>query len=302
VRAVRPPTVPAGSARLRLVTHADNTEEQVDRLAQALALALRGPARGRSAAAPDARGIERQAAATGLSATAAAAPPRGSATPSGRLLVVAGTDTGVGKTVGSAWALHVLGQRGPLGYWKPVQTGSDSDTDTVRALWGAQPPEGFLASPLRHYALPASPDQAAEAECTRVPVEALTPALEQLLAAHPERRFVVELAGGLLVPYRDGFQQLDWLASLRGHIELLLVARAGLGTLNHTQLSLQALRSRGLDPRCLLLMGEPHPRNLAYLRRTAGLARIHSLPPLAPLDRGALARACADIDPSDLLP
>jgi hypothetical protein len=49
-------------------------------------------------------------------------------------------------------------------------------------------------------------------------------------------------------------------------------------------------------------MGEPHPRNLAYLRRTAGLARIHSLPPLAPLDRGALARACADIDPSDLLP
>jgi dethiobiotin synthetase len=113
---------------------------------------------------------------------------------------------------------------------------------------------------------------------------------------------VVELAGGLLVPYRDGYQQLDWLASLRGRIELLLVARSGLGTLNHTQLSLEALRRRGLEPRCLLLMGEPHPRNLAYLRRTAGLARLHSLPPLAPLEAAALARATAAVDPADLLP
>mgnify|MGYP002777792343 CR=1 FL=1 len=295
VRAVRPPTVPSGSARLRLVAHADNTPEQIDRLAEVLGAALKGPAAPRAAAG---LGSAAGVAAPAIGGSKAGAAPL----PSGRVLVVAGTDTGVGKTVGSAWALHVLGQRGPLGYWKPVQTGSDSDTETVRALWGYGSAQGFLAEPLRHYALPASPDQAAEAEGTRVPVEELTPALAGLLAAQPERRFVVELAGGLLVPYRDGFQQLDWLASLRGHIELLLVARAGLGTLNHTQLSLQALRSRGLEPRCLLLMGEPHPRNLAYLRRTAGLARIHSLPPLAPLDRGALARACADIDPSDLLP
>jgi 8-amino-7-oxononanoate synthase len=308
VRAVRPPTVPAGSARLRLVTHANNRVEEVDRLAEVLAAALRGrlpQGQARSAAGSVPAG---SAPAGGGPTAAPAQRPSASASRDaaalapGRILVVAGTDTGVGKTVGSAWALHVLERRGPLGYWKPVQTGSDSDTETVRGLWGQSSRDAFLAEPLRHYALPASPDQAAEAEGARVPAEELTPHLAALLETHPQRRFVVELAGGLLVPYRDGYQQLDWLASLRGRIELLLVARSGLGTLNHTQLSLEALRRRGLEPRCLLLVGEPHPRNLAYLRRTAGLARLHSLPPLAPLEAAALARATAAVDPADLLP
>ncbi|MBM4015393.1 MAG: dethiobiotin synthase, partial [Planctomycetes bacterium] len=104
-------------------------------------------------------------------------------------------------------------------------------------------------------------------------------------------RLIVELAGGLLVPYRIGsapFLQADWLARVRPRIAL--VARAGLGTLNHTLLTLEALRARALEPELLLLVGAPHPENAATLRDLAGVAVQFALPPLEPLDGAALER------------
>jgi 8-amino-7-oxononanoate synthase len=338
VRAVRPPTVPVGSSRLRLVTHAHNSAAEVDALAEALGRSLRGNASPtRAAQSPPVVKEPRDAlapAAVELTAAAGAAPLTGRATQPGATrrtgagaglesagcdagssnaadqaarqrprpaLIVLGTDTNIGKTVVSALALHVLVRRGPVGYWKPVQTGTDSDTDTVRGL--LEPGRDVrLAEPLRHYALPASPDQAAEAESERVPIEALTPRLKALLAEDRSRQWVIELAGGLLVPYLDDWSQADWLQSLGSEVQLLLVARSGLGTLNHTQLTLEALRQRGLEPGALLLVGAEHRANRDYLTRTAGLRQILHLPILEPLSAASLAQVAASINPEGLCP
>jgi 8-amino-7-oxononanoate synthase len=361
VRAVRPPTVPAGGSRLRLVTHAHNTSAQVDALAEVLAQATRSlgrrgdlPANDQASVATQVvkergTGDAQQIAQTGqrpaLVSTASApststdlnggsaqrvpAPGTQHAAPTAvqarppklasgqsiaqpttahwpakaqkRPLFVIGTDTGIGKTVSSALALLVLQRRGPVGYWKPVQTGSDSDTGTVRGLVEGRG-DVLLAEPLRHYALPASPDQAAAAEGQAVPTEALTQHLEALQAQDPERLWVVELAGGLLVPYLDDWSQADWLQSWRGNSELLLVARAGLGTLNHTQLTLEALRRRGLEPSALLLVGPEHRPNRDYLSRTSGVRQILQLPHLEPLSASSLAEVARSIDPERLCP
>ncbi len=267
-RAVRPPTVPEGTARLRLVCHASNTPAEVDELARRLKAA---PPAGRR--------------------RAAAARPREE-----RALFVVGTDTGVGKTVVSALCLRAARALGPAAYWKPVQTGADSDTDAVGALAGARPHE--LLRPAWQLALPASPHEAARAEGKSIRPREIEEGLGGLLRTMPEARFVVELAGGLLVPYRADTDELatqaDWLA--RARAACVLVARSSLGTLNHTLLTLEALRARHLEPRALFLVGEPHPSNRETLRAVSGVARVLELPPLAPLDGPALERWLAQND------
>ncbi len=258
VRAVRPPTVPPGTARLRLVCRAEHDAADVARLATVL----------RATCAPP--------------ATAPAVARR-------RPLVVAGTDTGIGKTVVAALCVRALAARRPgAGYWKPVQTGDDDDTTTVGRL--AAGVDVRFTPPRWSLPLPASPHEAARAAGVVIDPAALA----HDLAVLPGDT-VVELAGGLLVPLDDKTTQLDVLARVRPR--LVLVARAGLGTLNHTLLSLEALRRRRLEPAALFLVGAPHPGNRATLQAMGGVARVHEVPPFAALVPAALQ---AWLDQQDL--
>lgn len=252
VRAVRPPTVPRGTSRLRLVCHAFNTDAELARLAK-VAVELGG------ANVPEARAVSE----------------REHATP----CVVAGTDTGIGKTVVSALLARALGSRGA--YWKPVQTGDESDTAVVLELARTRAFE-----PGASFAKPASPHEAARAEGRSVDVARATRLLHEHAAELGGGVLLVELAGGLCVPWTDEFTQLDWLA--RERPALVLVARSGLGTLNHTLLSLEALRARGLEPRALFLVGDEHPSNRETLRALGGVARIFEVPRFEPLSTAAL--------------
>jgi 8-amino-7-oxononanoate synthase len=263
VRAVRPPTVPEGSARLRVVLHATNTDAELARLASALA---------------------------GVPRVDAVAPKNARRAP----LFVIGTDTGIGKTIVSALCARAAARVGPATYWKAVQTGHESDTEEVARLCADMPLA--LAEPHHHFPLPASPHEAAAAANSSVDLVGLD-AQCAMLAAQPGS-LIVELAGGLLVPYDDHFTQLDWLARLRP--KLLLVARSGLGTLNHTLLSVEALRRRGLAPLALVLVGEPHESNRETLARMSGVPRVYELPQLAEVDAEALD-AWLDAHPLDHL-
>jgi 8-amino-7-oxononanoate synthase len=257
---VRPPTVAPERAGLRLVCHADHTDAQVDALAAALRAAL--PA-----------------------AFSKPSSSRGQASRPTKVVCVAGTDTGVGKTVISALLLRDAQRRGCGTYWKPVQTGDDDDTATVAALSGA-PPRALLPNHAS-FALPASPHEAAAAEGARVDVAALMQACERH-RVEADGELILELAGGLLVPLDldPPFLQLDWLARLRP--DVVLVCRSGLGTLNHTLLSVDALRARGLTPSALFLVGAPHPSNFATLRRLTGIERCFEVPWLEAVDEDAL--------------
>ncbi|MFN7961427.1 MAG: dethiobiotin synthase [Thermoanaerobaculia bacterium] len=232
--------------------------------------------RGEGPGPPEQKEAERARVASGLGAATAH-----------RALFVVGTDTGVGKTVVSA-ALLALGRRlAGARYWKPVQTGEEDDTAAVLALSGLAA-EAAL-EPSWRLPLPASPHQAAAAAGVEIDLAELDLRLHRERAVSP---LVVELAGGLLVPYRGELTQASWLEAVAP--ELVLVARSGLGTLNHTLLTLEALRRRGLEPRALFLVGEPHPANRETLARLSAVPRLFELPRLAPLDPESLGRWLVD--------
>ena len=261
-RCVRPPTVPEGTSRLRLVVHAFNTPAELDQLTLAL-LAHR----------PNLCG-------------AAPAPVAGRCS----TLFVAGTDTGVGKTVVSA----LLARAGGATYWKPVQTGAESDSDTVAKLAGESGTK--CIDPLYEFGLPASPHWAAAVEERTIEVGKLRSRLFEIQAR--PGRLVVELAGGLLVPLNSDQLQIDWLQMERA--PTILVARAGLGTLNHTLLSLEALRARGIEPVALVLVGEAFANNAQTLAQFGRIARIICIPQLIEVSAARLDELVSHAEFSEL--
>ncbi|NDG22570.1 MAG: dethiobiotin synthase [Synechococcaceae bacterium WBB_10_009] len=202
-------------------------------------------------------------------------------------LVVCGTDTDVGKTVVSALLVQGLGAH----YWKPVQCGLDpgpdggGDRDRVQR-WLQLPPERLLpeAYRLRAAVSPhwASALESGDAERPGAPIDP-----ERLRLPALEGPLVVETAGGLLVPLRLDLLQIEQIQ--RWGLPVLLVARSGLGTLNHTLLSLEALRRRQIPVLGVLLNGDPHPNNEATLEQLGGVPLLGCLPPLPRLDAEQLA-------------
>jgi len=154
---------------------------------------------------------------------------------------VTGTDTGVGKTFVAAGLAAALRRRGAdVGVMKPVATGRSEDAKILLKASGARDPIG-LVNPI-HLKAPLSPHLAAKLEKTRVDLGRIDRAFEELQARH--QVVIVEGAGGLLVPIRDGFTMAD-LAKRLG-LPLLIVARDALGTINHATLTVEAARARGL--------------------------------------------------------
>jgi dethiobiotin synthetase len=98
---------------------------------------------------------------------------------------------------------------------------------------------------------------------------------------------VIETAGGLLVPLRRDWLQIEQLQ--RWNLPVLLVGRSGLGTLNHCLLSIEALRARGIQLLGLVLNGPPHPDNPRTLTALSGVPVLAQLPPLNPPTAEALA-------------
>lgn len=185
-------------------------------------------------------------------------------------LVVCGTDTDVGKTVVSAWLVQGLKAH----YWKPVQSGLDGggDRQRVQTLLNLSTdrilPEAFA------FQQPVSPHWAAELDGVALDPDALNrPRIDQPL--------VVETAGGLMVPLTRQWLQIDQLQ--RWQLPIVLVARSGLGTLNHTLLSLEALQQRNLPVLGLILNGPPHADNPGTLEHFGGVPVLAHLPPLSPL-------------------
>lgn len=203
-----------------------------------------------------------------------------------RTLVVAGTDTGVGKTVIAAALAGAL----DANYWKPIQSGLDgeTDSDTVRRLSGL-PRERILteAYTLR---MPASPHIAARLDGIEIDVEVLTPS-DALPTSGAGSTLVIEGAGGLMVPLTSRTLQIDLYA--RWKHPVVLVARTALGTINHSLLSIEALRRRDVPIAGIAFSGESEPEVEMTIVEMGQVRRLGRLPHLDHLDAPSLRAAFA---------
>ncbi|WP_324739914.1 dethiobiotin synthase [Tsuneonella sp. CC-YZS046] len=193
--------------------------------------------------------------------------------------VVTGTDTDVGKTVFAAGLAGFLDGW----YWKPVQAGLEGggDADRVADLSGLG--RGRILPEAYRLTTPCSPHRAAEIDGI-----AIDPAT---LALPAQRPLVVEGAGGVLVPLRDDLLMADLFA--RWGLPAIVVARTVLGTINHSLLTIAALRARGVTVHGIAFAGETVEDSEATICRIGQVKRLGRLPWLPEPDARSLAQAFA---------
>lgn len=206
------------------------------------------------------------------------------------VLVVTGTDTGVGKTVATAALVVAARELGSVVVVKPVQTGvrpdddEPADLDEVCRLAGDVDVVEAVRLPD-----PLAPDSAARLRGTTVPPVSEHAARIRDLATRYDT-VLVEGAGGLMVRLDTaGGTLLDLAAELATDlaVRVLVVARAGLGTLNHTELTVAALRARGIEPAGLVIGSWPRQPGLAERCNRADLPRVTGVPLVGVLPAGA---------------
>ncbi|HTZ99605.1 MAG TPA: dethiobiotin synthase [Candidatus Aquilonibacter sp.] len=193
---------------------------------------------------------------------------------------VTGTDTGVGKTVVSALLCAALNAI----YWKPIQTGTREGADRPTVMRLAGLPRARTAPEVYRFAPPVSPHLAARRAGVRIDLRKI--ALPEIAAGE---NLIAEGAGGPLVPINDTQLTTDLMRHLG--LPVLLVARTTLGTINHTLLSLAALRAAGLDMRGVIMAGEPNRDNREAIEHYGEIDVIGVVPRLARINRRALLRA-----------
>lgn len=201
--------------------------------------------------------------------------------------IVTGTDTDVGKTVFAAGLAGYLGAR----YWKPVQAGTEGGTDSerVRLLSDRKAdvlPEAYILQ------TPCSPHEAARLDGVAID-------LERLKLPLGDGPLVVEGAGGVLVPYADDLLAADLFAAWG--LPVILISRTSLGTINHSLLSIEALRARSIDLHGIVFVGEENHASETAIIRLGATRHLGRLPQLDPLNATTLAHAFATHIRTDLL-
>jgi dethiobiotin synthase len=212
-------------------------------------------------------------------------------------IFVTGTDTNIGKTVVSAALLHRYRGVESLRYWKPIQTGfpEDDDTATVRVL-GRCSQDEICAEGVR-LPRPLSPHLAAQYCGTELHMESLLKPAKDVASS---RAWIVEGAGGVLVPLNARQLMIDLIAMLG--LPVVIVARSGLGTINHTLLTLQALQARSISVAGVVLVGEPNTDNRRSIDLYGKVPVLGEMAPFSVLNADTLgAWARTELDPDAVL-
>lgn len=186
-------------------------------------------------------------------------------------LFVTGTDTDIGKTVVSSILVSGL----KADYWKPIQAGRDPISDTEFVMKATGLPEDHFHQESFDLTEPMSPHAAAEIDGVSIRFDDIH---------EPEtnhEHLIIEGAGGLIVPINDDQYVIDLITHF-GY-PVLLVAKSGLGTLNHTLLSLEAMRNRDISVFGVVLVGDRHDSNEKTIIKYGNVQRLFRLPILPDL-------------------
>jgi dethiobiotin synthetase len=200
-----------------------------------------------------------------------------------RPILITGTDTGIGKTVFAAGLCALLG----ASYWKPIQSGLEEETDSQMVARLADIPEAYRLN------APLSPHRSAELDGVEIDPNSLT-------IPRVDGPLIIEGAGGLMVPLTRDDLFIDVFA--RWQIPAVLCARTGLGTINHTLLSLEALRTRNIPVLGVAFIGgemADTQKTIAEIGKVRILGRLPMLEALH--SRSLLAAMHASFDPAQFI-
>ena len=201
-----------------------------------------------------------------------------------KAVFVTGTDTGVGKTVVTAALAALLLEKGFLtGVIKPFQTGTElgglSDAEFIYGFLGRDCVLSEV-SPCR-LRVPLSPYRAAVIEGINIPLENIIERTRDYISRNDVT--LIEGAGGLCVPVTESYMMADLAVDLGAPV--VIVARPGLGTLNHTALSVEYARQRGAQVLGVVINGFPEPADVASATNPAVMRDVFSMNILGVLPR-----------------
>lgn len=178
---------------------------------------------------------------------------------------ITGTDTGVGKTHVAAILTYGLQAH----YWKPIQSGIEDETDTELVARITKLPEHHFIKEAYRFKKPRSPHEAAAAEGVVIDID-------KIRLPNISNNLIIEGAGGLHVPISWNFWMIDLIKSF--HIPVILVTRTQLGTLNHTLLSLEALKNRSIPIAGYIMTGPYDYENEQSLKKLTDVPFLGYVP------------------------
>ena len=197
--------------------------------------------------------------------------------------IICGTDTDIGKTLISSFFVKGLNSF----YWKPIQSGIESQTDSQTVEKLAQVSNEKIIKEAYVFTKPLSPHWAAE-------IDQKTINLNMLRLPKVNGSLIVETAGGLMVPITRNFLQIDQIK--QWSLPVILVCKSTLGTLNHTLLSIEALKRRNIEILGLVINGEKHFDNPKTLVDFSGIPLITEFPYIKKIDSNNLDILWKELD------
>ena len=192
-----------------------------------------------------------------------------------RKIFISGIGTGIGKTLVAA----VLTEKLKADYWKPVQAGNldDSDTDLVKRLVSNS--QSFFHPEAFRLIQPMSPHAAAE-------IDGIEIRLYDFKIPQIKNDLVIEGAGGLLVPLSNKLLVIDLIKHINA--EVVLVSQNYLGSINHTLLSAEALKSRNINVTGIVFNGETYPQGEQIILQRTGLRCLARVPQMKDISRESI--------------
>lgn len=195
-----------------------------------------------------------------------------------RPIFITGIGTGIGKTITSAIIVEKL----KADYWKPIQSGDLDSSDTLMVKSLISNATSFFHPEAYRLTQPYSPHKSAK-------IDGITIDPAKIIVPETNNQLIIEGAGGLMVPLNDDFMMIDLIKQLDA--EVVLVSKNYLGSINHTLLSIEALKSRGINIKGIIFNGDENEDTQQFILNYSKVNGLGHIPPLQTLTSYAIKSA-----------
>jgi dethiobiotin synthetase len=200
--------------------------------------------------------------------------------PAKQPIFITGIGTGVGKTIVSA----IITEKLKADYWKPIQSGDLDDSDTLKVKSLVSNDVTVFHPESYRLTQPFSPHKSAA-------IDKITINLQNIILPKTDNQLVIEGAGGLMVPLNDSFLIIDLIKQLNAKV--ILVSKNYLGSINHTLLSIQALKNYNIEVMGIVFNGQKDIYSKTYILNYSGLTELGQIPMYQKPGKKAILEATA---------